>query len=309
MKAGIILAGGKAERFGSDKALAELNGEVLIKHVHSALSESVDRVFICVDSEERIRKYRFLKDDITEFIVDMAEDFSRGPLRGILTGASNIEGEYFLVTSTDIPFIKPEAIDILFKKAQNVEAVLPVWSTSVLEPLFAVYSQKAVERISDYMHRYSTTTGKNPWAIDLIRNLDKISLIEVRNIDSTLGSFININTTDMLESLNRTGAEEADKQVRGNGDDRILENKPASNFFRKGIEYEIRACIDSDKSLYNAAAQYFRKEADFYYRNDMLFLAARAGMSEYQCYEKAAQLSKNEYSSLFQRIGIRKKKT
>ncbi|GCC11419.1 molybdenum cofactor guanylyltransferase [archaeon] len=227
MKAGIILAGGKAERFGSDKALAKLNGEVLIKHVHSALKESVDKVFICVDIEEKIRKYRFLKDDITEFIVDMAEDFSRGPLRGILTGVRNIEGEYFLVTSTDVPFIKPEAIDILFEKAQNVEAALPVWSTSIMEPLFAVYSQKAVESISDYMHRYSTTTGKNPWAIDLIRSLDKISLIEVRNIDSTLGSFININTKDMLESLNYTGAEEANKQVKGNGGNRILVNKPA----------------------------------------------------------------------------------
>ena len=44
---GAIIAGGKATRFGSDKAAALLNGRPLIEHVADGLREQVDRLIVC----------------------------------------------------------------------------------------------------------------------------------------------------------------------------------------------------------------------------------------------------------------------
>jgi molybdopterin-guanine dinucleotide biosynthesis protein A len=44
---GAIIAGGKATRFGSDKAAAVLNGRPLIEHVADGLREQVDALIVC----------------------------------------------------------------------------------------------------------------------------------------------------------------------------------------------------------------------------------------------------------------------
>lgn len=43
---GAIIAGGKATRFGSDKAAANLNGRPLIEHVMEGLRKQVDRLIV-----------------------------------------------------------------------------------------------------------------------------------------------------------------------------------------------------------------------------------------------------------------------
>ena len=44
---GAIIAGGKATRFGSDKAAAMLNGRPLIEHVADGLRSQVDKLIVC----------------------------------------------------------------------------------------------------------------------------------------------------------------------------------------------------------------------------------------------------------------------
>ena len=44
---GAIVAGGKATRFGADKAAALLNGQPLMEHVADGLRDQVDKLIVC----------------------------------------------------------------------------------------------------------------------------------------------------------------------------------------------------------------------------------------------------------------------
>ncbi len=44
---GAVLAGGQSRRFGSDKALALLDGRPLIAHVIAALAAQTEAVIVC----------------------------------------------------------------------------------------------------------------------------------------------------------------------------------------------------------------------------------------------------------------------
>ena len=48
---GVVLAGGRSSRFGSDKALAELNGRNLLEHAIAALEQQCDKVVVAGRSE------------------------------------------------------------------------------------------------------------------------------------------------------------------------------------------------------------------------------------------------------------------
>ncbi|MCA1197276.1 molybdenum cofactor guanylyltransferase [Sphingomonas sp. R647] len=52
---GAILAGGKSRRFGSDKALATIDGIKLIDHVVAALTPQVDALIVCGRSWRDLR--------------------------------------------------------------------------------------------------------------------------------------------------------------------------------------------------------------------------------------------------------------
>lgn len=67
---GALLAGGKSERFGSDKAMAVYQGQYLIDHAIGLLEPQCDALLICGRS---YGEYAFVKDD--------PED--QGPLGGI----------------------------------------------------------------------------------------------------------------------------------------------------------------------------------------------------------------------------------
>ena len=44
---GAVLAGGRSSRFGSDKALALLNGRTLLDHAIAAISPHIGQVVVC----------------------------------------------------------------------------------------------------------------------------------------------------------------------------------------------------------------------------------------------------------------------
>jgi molybdopterin-guanine dinucleotide biosynthesis protein A len=131
---GAILAGGRARRFGGDKALASLNGRPLIAHVLEALAPAVDRVVVCG------RSYGTL-----HYLADMpGPDF--GPLGGINAALAyaSAQGWSRVVTfPCDTPHISP----ILIARLIACER-----ATILTEcPVIGSWPSALADRLADYL--------------------------------------------------------------------------------------------------------------------------------------------------------------
>ena len=98
---GVILAGGKSSRMGTDKGVLELNGKKIIEHIIYSIKPVVDEIIIISNSNN----YDYLGFKVYSDIIK-----ERGPLAGIHTALTHTTTERNLIVSCDIPFINSELL-------------------------------------------------------------------------------------------------------------------------------------------------------------------------------------------------------
>jgi molybdenum cofactor guanylyltransferase len=96
---GILLVGGASTRFGSPKALAQLEGETLAERAWRLLAEVCD---------ERVAVGRL---DGLPFA--SLTDAGTGPVAAIAEGLRNAEYEVAVVVPVDMPLLTPDALGLL----------------------------------------------------------------------------------------------------------------------------------------------------------------------------------------------------
>lgn len=135
---GIILAGGKSSRMGSNKALLKINGRTVIEHIITDLEQIVNNILIVTNSFE---DYDFL-------CLPMVEDRWKemGPLAGIHAGLASSQTERNLVVACDMPFISPKLGEVLLHQLDNCQAAVPELSGQ-LHPLFAAYRKDVKDEV------------------------------------------------------------------------------------------------------------------------------------------------------------------
>lgn len=131
---GIILAGGRNKRMGSNKALTLLNGKPLIEWVLNAMREVTDNVIISVGTED------FQYENLAK-VQDEYPD--KGPAGGIYSALKVSETDLNLVISCDMPFISVPVLELLIREARlNPSCVtFPVDENGYPQPLCAVYNK------------------------------------------------------------------------------------------------------------------------------------------------------------------------
>lgn len=133
---GVILAGGQSRRFGSDKALFELNGRPLIERAYQVLSQVSDSVFVSVGSEH------------TRYPVPATHLYDKpgyaGPLAGIFAGMAASTTPWILVLAVDLPYV--EAADLkrlLAARGAESDAII-ARSADRIHPLCACYHRRSL---------------------------------------------------------------------------------------------------------------------------------------------------------------------
>lgn len=130
---GIVLAGGRSSRMGSEKGLIEFRDKPLVQYGIDLLSRYAGRVII---STVHPGYSRFGLETVPDDVAGL------GPAAGIVAALKNSTTEWNLVLACDLPFLEPELIDLLLINSTGCQAVIPVHGGQK-EPLAGLYHRNA----------------------------------------------------------------------------------------------------------------------------------------------------------------------
>lgn len=138
--AGLILAGGNSKRFGSDKALAVVDGQPMIERVHAHLAAVASPVFISIG------KKGVAYDLPLRHVLDLYP--GRGPLAGIHAGLLASPVEWMLVAPCDMPFLDTASLQKLIAgRDTTADAVVATDAEGRTTPVLALYHRRCLARI------------------------------------------------------------------------------------------------------------------------------------------------------------------
>lgn len=182
---GIILAGGKSSRMGSDKGLLAFNNSTFISHIIDAVKPLVAEVLI-VSHNERYDAFGYKR------IEDVIEN--SGPLAGLYSGLYHSKTKYNLVLSCDVPLINSEVLNKLFDAFEDNIDVIQIQSQNRTMPLIAIYKKECLstcktlllqgeKRLRTAVAQLNTKTVVIDSELDLyVRNINTLKdLNEIQN--------------------------------------------------------------------------------------------------------------------------------
>jgi molybdopterin-guanine dinucleotide biosynthesis protein A len=177
---GLILLGGKSSRYGSNKALVEIEGVRLVDRVAGVMKSIFHRVILLTNTPE----------EYTDLRLPMVEDLimGLGPMGGIYTGLMAMPDETGFLVACDMPFLSGKLIRHMVEVRDDFDTVVPRMDW-MLEPLHALYSKKCIPVIREAIEERQYQIAKC-FAGMRVRYVDEE---ELRLCDPDLRSFFNIN--------------------------------------------------------------------------------------------------------------------
>jgi Molybdopterin-guanine dinucleotide biosynthesis protein A len=183
---GIILAGGKSQRMGYNKALAILDGKPLIEHVRINMMEVSTSIYISNGSSK-----------LSYMNLPMIEDEhpNLGPLGGIYSALKSSPTVYSLILSCDMPLVTPYYLRYLAEEANRCKALITIATDKHgrPQPLCGIYHRDLVPFIETLIVQKK---------LKLMSLLEKMNahLVEYNSEHSSFQnlSFISINTPEAL---------------------------------------------------------------------------------------------------------------
>ena len=185
---GVILAGGKSSRFGSNKSLSNLSNLKLIEHIINKISKYFSEILIVSNDSKLIindSKIKIIKDCI---------DGHLGPLVGVLSALKfakkNKNYNWIMTFPCDTPFFDEKIIEQMIEKTISTkEKIFFIKDKHQRHNIFGTWSL-SLEKILE--EDISNDFRK----VDLWADKIGCSLIE-KNIKNE-NEFLNINTKEEL---------------------------------------------------------------------------------------------------------------
>lgn len=180
---GIILAGGKSSRMGTDKGLLKLNNKPFIQYSIDALKPLVSNIIIVSDYPEHDRFGLKRISDITK---------DAGPVSGIYSGLEASKTELNLILSCDIPLITSEVLEKILDAVDNSSEIIQAESNGKTMPLIALYKR----HIKDTFKRFLEQDERRLRVAIKACNYKNVVLDEVFQ-----NTTLNVNTKEELKQI------------------------------------------------------------------------------------------------------------
>jgi len=141
---GIILAGGKSSRMGTEKGLIELCGKPLISYAIEVLSVVCSKIIISTSSDAY---YSFGHELV-------ADEFPAiGPMGGIYSALHHSGTEQNLVLSCDLPFVSEELLSFILENSAGYQVAVPWQGNRHYEPLCGFYSLSVLDQMESFIQK------------------------------------------------------------------------------------------------------------------------------------------------------------
>lgn len=195
---GIVLAGGRSSRMGSDKASLLLDGV-------SMLQRSIDRLGTVVDELVLVgapgRPLPSVATDLpTELVEDPVE--GEGPLVGIAAGLEACRGSAAVVVAVDMPLVEAELLRRLVERLDEAHRWVVPFAEGRPQPLCSAFATSALAVLRAHLE----AGDRAPMAVAADLDAYRMQPEEWRAYDAEGLSFVNVNTPEEFAALLERGS-------------------------------------------------------------------------------------------------------
>ncbi len=149
---GLVLAGGKSSRFGSDKTQATYQGMSLLDRAVMLLGELDLKPVVATRKEAGTSSMKCVT------IYDKLPE--KGPLGGIYTGMTIFKNVSFLVLTCDMPAIKKEVLLELLEAHEKSRTITLFSLGGIQEPFPGIYEASLYPQIRAHLLSNDLSMGK-----------------------------------------------------------------------------------------------------------------------------------------------------
>lgn len=186
---GIILAGGKNSRMGTNKAFLEINGIRLIDNILAIYQKLFSEIIIVTNDPS---SYTEFSD--TMIVTDIYK--GKGSLGGLYTGLFYATYDYSFVAACDMPFLNEDFIIYLINQLDNKHDIIVPQPPEGFQPLHAIYSKNCLSHIKKLLSVDKLKIAGFYKEVRLFPIVEEN--IKTFNKDGRL--FLNINTPEDLKN-------------------------------------------------------------------------------------------------------------
>ena len=189
---GVVLAGGKSQRFGQDKSQVKLQNKLLIDYILKEIVDEFKETLIIAN-----KPIKFMQSEN----ITVTKDFKigLGPLGGVLTAmkwikANDKKYRWISTFPSDTPFFTKKELKYFYENIKKNESKLFfIKNKETRHNIFGLWSLELMEQLeSDLL--------KGDRKVELWANSVGVSTINIEY--QNINPFFNINTKEDLEKAN-----------------------------------------------------------------------------------------------------------
>ena len=145
---GVVLAGGRGQRIGGDKAVVSLAGRPLLSYPVRAMLGALDQVVV-------VAKPSTVLPPLADVAVWEEPEQPSHPLVGIAEALRRADGRWVLVCAGDMPFVPVSLLaslaasaDVVDRDPAGASAVVAASARGALQPLLGCYGPSCLARLA-----------------------------------------------------------------------------------------------------------------------------------------------------------------
>ena len=144
MPNGLVLAGGRSTRMGTDKGLMSYHGKPQREHLFDLLKEVCETVYTSCRKDQDVA-------EINNPLIDLFE--IPGPMNGILSAFGHAPDTSWLIVAVDMPYVTRQALELLLTQRDQKKVATCFYNPELndCEPLLTLWEPIAYPLLQEFV--------------------------------------------------------------------------------------------------------------------------------------------------------------